>query len=243
MISVRRIIPLSSALALLAACDDTSVKSTGPNDEDKSLALSVMTARGDTLLPPIDSPIILDDVAPVRVSVVAPQPHPMRATLPPVKPAQPSSSPVFVPRTVAVASPAAVPRAVEAPKKEEKTIRRGTVAAGSLLSLVAGDQQCVSGAPVGETFSMRLAEPLRGSNGVVIPKGARANAEITSMSEWGAGAGVRVKSVHFDGRSYPLESGVGYIALESRKGRTCIPERGRIDAEIKQPLTVVASNS
>src|SRR5512138_245554 len=67
MNSVRRIISLSSALALLAACDDTSAKSTGPNDEDQSLALSVMTARGDTLLPPIDSPIILDDVAPVRV--------------------------------------------------------------------------------------------------------------------------------------------------------------------------------
>ena len=96
---------------------------------------------------------------------------------------------------------------------------------------------------MGETFSMRLAESVRGSNGVVIPKGTRANAEITSMSEWGAGAGVQVKSVHFDGHSYPLKSSVGYVALESRKGRTCIPQRERIDAEIKQPLTVVASNS
>lgn len=243
MNSVRRIISLSSALALLAACDDTSAKSTGPNDEDQSLALSVMTARGDTLLPPIDSPIILDDVAPVRVSVVPPEPEPGNTTPAPMRPGQPSSSPLFVPRVVASAPPVVTRRVVEAPRKEAKPVRRGIVPAGSSLSLVASGQVCVSGAPVGESFSMRLAESVRGSNGVVIPKGARANAEFTSMSEWGAGAGVRVKSVHFDGHSYPVQSRVGYVALESRKGKTCIPERGRIDAEIRQPLTVVASNS
>ena len=121
---------------------------------------------------------------------------------------------------------------------------RGIVSAGSSLSLVTGQRVCTYAANPGDTFEAVLLEPVRGTNGVVIPKGSFAVAEITSIGEWGAGMGVRVKSVRFKGHTYPLSSDVGYVAMEraKSKGAVCIPERGRIDAALTRPLTVVAYN-
>ncbi|HXV15143.1 MAG TPA: hypothetical protein VD758_00095, partial [Gemmatimonadaceae bacterium] len=231
----------------------------------------VMMAKGDTLLAPPDSERIVVDAAPTKpipaesvrilnereslatakpVVALAARPAPARTA--PVKQTVKESAVVRASETV-VASTTPTPmaakrRSVEVRdevKPAERSARtRGIVSAGSSLSLVTGQRVCTYAANPGDTFEAVLLEPVRGTNGVVIPKGSFAVAEITSLGEWGAGIGVRVKSVRFKGHTYPLSSDVGYVALEraNSKGAVCIPERGRIDTSLTHPLTVVAYN-
>ena len=110
----------------------------------------------------------------------------------------------------------------------------GVVSRGSSLTLVANQRVCTD---AGNTFRATVTETVRGSNGVAIPRGAQATAEITGSDKWGAGISVRVKSVRISGRSYPVTSRVGYV-LPDRSG--CIRERGRIEVETAAPLRVVA---
>ena len=258
------------SIALLAACDDTSSKATDVLAQDSTLAHEVMMARGDTLLAPPDSERIVVDATPTKpipaeslrilnereslattapVVALAAPPARARGT---VKPSVREPAVVRTTETV-VASTTASPivakrRPVEVRdevKPAERSVRaRGIVTAGSSLSLVTGQRVCTYAANPGDTFEAVLLEPIRGTNGVVIPKGSFAVAEITSVGEWGAGMGVRVKSVRFKGHTYPLSSDVGYVAMEraKSKGAVCIPERGRIDASLTHPLTVVAYN-
>ncbi|HMA20309.1 MAG TPA: hypothetical protein VKO87_05870 [Gemmatimonadaceae bacterium] len=277
MIGTLRSLALASvavSIAALAACDETSSKTTGVLDEDSTLAREVMTARGDTLLAPPDSERIIVDRTPTRPIPVEPltieNSHTTVATMNPPTPRpaqarrvesvkQPAREPSVVrtqETTIASATvtPPPVKRVREKPRAAEvsadaepvrHTVRAsGTVSAGSSLSLVAGQRVCTYAANPGDTFEAVLLESVRGSNGVEIPKGALAVAQITSVGEWGAGMGVRVKSVRFKGHTYPLSSDIGYVALEraKSKGAVCIPERGRIDASLTHPLTVVAYN-
>ena len=236
--------PFRSLTVLVAAfsfagCESDSPVATAETiAEDSALAAQVLSAEGDNLLAvgaetdnSIDEPERTDVVAPQRSPAPAPQRALAVAPVAPVAPKQPAA-------TVAVAN--ATSRVVSTPRIQ-RTRRpavasgpAGVVSSGASLTLVANRRVC---ADAGETFRATVVDAVRGSNGVMIPRGAQATAEVTGSDKWGAGISVRVNSVRISGRTYPVASRAGYV-LPDRSG--CIRERGRIEVETIRPLRVVA---
>ncbi|MEO5589496.1 MAG: hypothetical protein ABIS03_07915 [Gemmatimonadaceae bacterium] len=93
----------------------------------------------------------------------------------------------------------------------------GTISAGSELSLVSGQRICSYASHVGDGFTTLLTESVEGTNGVTIPKGAMATAEITSIDKKKGGArrfGIRSQSISFRGKTYPVKSDVSFAEVE-----------------------------
>ena len=217
----------------LTGCEgDSPVATAEMIAEDSALAAQVLSAEGDSLFA-IGSKGDDRVEEPVREEIAAPRPAPpapRSVATAAVAPRQPAA-------TVAVASPIRVASAPRAQRSSRRVVPRGpagVVSRGSSLTLVANQRVCTD---AGNTFRATVTETVRGSNGVAIPRGAQATAEITGSDKWGAGISVRVKSVRISGRSYPVTSRVGYV-LPDRSG--CIRERGRIEVETAAPLRVVA---
>ncbi|HEY0241741.1 MAG TPA: hypothetical protein VGC52_03650 [Gemmatimonadaceae bacterium] len=221
-----------------AGCESDSPVATAETiAEDSALAAQVLSAEGDNLFAvgaetddSIDEPEATDVVA--QQPSPSPAPAPQRAlAVAPVAPKQPAA-------TVAVAN--ATSRVVSTPRIQRTrrpAVTRGpagVVSSGASLTLVANRRVC---ADAGETFRATVVDAVRGSNGVMIPRGAQATAEVTGSDKWGAGISVRVNSVRISGRTYPVASRAGYV-LPDRSG--CIRERGRIEVETIRPLRVVA---
>jgi hypothetical protein len=217
--------------------------------DDSALALSVMTARGDTLTAavevvreeePLTPPVVATTPAPVRIQPAPQTRAPTPTPLAPTRIASPIPEPTIAVANIEPARTATPRREREVERKGERESERretpkrtGTISSGSALSLVTTEKACAEG----ETFRVVLANSVRGSNGAVIPDGASAVAEITSVDKWGAGIGVRVRSVRIDGKSYPLNSRVTYVLPESGG---CIAGRTRIEVETKGSVTVAA---
>jgi hypothetical protein len=95
-----------------------------------------------------------------------------------------------------------------------------TLASGSELELESSQQVCTNTSVVGDQFAVTLTEPVVRANGTLIPSGATARGEVVSVSrtESGKGAlGVRISSITFDGRTYPVSSRVTYTDLKMIK--------------------------
>ncbi len=177
-----------------------------------------------------------------------------------------TTSPVAAPRTTASRT-TTVSRQVQLPRRPVPAGRNsaprqelgaprmvarpsGSVSAGAELALVAGQRICTYASRVGDEFAVILAEPVAGTNGMVIPRGATAVAEIASIGrkkDGRAAIGLRVESITVSRRTYPIDSRVTFAELEqqpaTRRGRydACIPERGQINAQLTTSLNIVRS--
>jgi hypothetical protein len=248
-----------TALSLgLVACDRDTPVAAGTDilSEDSTLARSIMAARGDTLTAPVEN-VIVDEPPPTRVAVTTPAPAPRPAqvqtqtlTPTPVFTPTPRQAPIIAqekrPAIIATSTKSAeaaderkeirAARKSE-PEPSEASERSGVISSGSSLALVTSERVC-DAVREGSTFDAVVADAVRGTNGVVIPSGAHATAEVTSTKSWGAGISVRLKAVRVNGKMYPVSSHTGYVLPESAG---CIPARARIDFETKGPLRVVSS--
>lgn len=229
--------PLLALIAVLACDTDKPVASDQAAAEDSALALEVMTARGDTLTAPYIEPIpeapppaATRSVAESPPKREAPAPRPTVITRPPIAPE--------IAVAVATVKEKPAPKKVVRESPAEARVV-GLVAKGSALTLVTSSTVCLDDA---DAIGARVVSSVRGSNGVVIPAGAHATAHITSKSEWGAGIGLKVTSVRFNGRSYPVSSKVGYVIPVSARGGACIPGGTHLDAEIAEPVRILAMN-
>lgn len=88
--------------------------------------------------------------------------------------------------------------------------RVGVVSAGTSLSLLTGQRVCTNTNTVGDRITATLADAVTGSNGVVIPAGATAVLEVTSLQRSGQAGenmsvGLVVRSVMYEGKSYPVD--------------------------------------
>jgi len=236
----------------ITACDGDTPVSTGDMEvEDSALALSVMTARGDTLGAPVENELIeLPNFTDVKVKSSAPAPAPSKARVvapPPAAPSRQASAiieqerPTIIARAAPVAAEPAQPRIslrrerLAVAERASKAARKGMISSGSALVVFTNQKVCDKSG----TFRAVVSRTVRGSNGAVIPAGAQATTEITSVDKWGAGIGVRVTSVRFDGNSYPLSSRVAYVLPESGG---CIPAQARIEVEMRGALEVEVLN-
>lgn len=168
------------------------------------------------------------------------------------------------------------------------------VPAGSEFALETSRRICANTSNVGDEFSARLTQGVVGPLGTVIPEGAIANGEISSLTKRKGeknAIGLRIESITVDGTTYPVSSQVTYTEVDrvrtrsrgvsagkaaagagigallghvvggntqsvvigaaggavagavtssarSRNFDECVPEGGRITAELTQPLKV-----
>jgi len=87
------------------------------------------------------------------------------------------------------------------------------VAAGSTLSFANNQKICTNTTQVGERFTADLSETVSGSNSLSIPAGATGTFEVTQAktaqnSNDNTLLTVRLVSVQYGGRTYPIESTV-----------------------------------
>ncbi len=86
----------------------------------------------------------------------------------------------------------------------------GIIAAGTSLALETGQRVCTNTNTVGDRITATLADAVTGSNGVVIPAGATAVLEVTSLARSeqageNMSIGLGVRSLMYEGKSYPLD--------------------------------------
>ncbi|MEO8194065.1 MAG: hypothetical protein ABI681_09440 [Gemmatimonadales bacterium] len=306
------------AIPFLGGCRDNPRKTADILAQDSTLDLAVMSANQDTASPvERDSlAVALDSLAPAGPSVVAENPAPVAVAALPQMSASRSkpvarrstttrvqSSPVVRHARISrsarrsttgsetLGATGAVPTSTASERIVSRTTVRpsGTISAGSELALVAGQRVCTYASRVGDEFTTLLTESVVGTNGTVIPRGAMAVAEISSLKKKNAGFGLRISSITFAGKTYPVISHVNYTEVERvrSKARTnaravaagagagailggvvgggagsavlgaaggaaagaavgsrgarydgCIPERGRITAQLTEPLMI-----
>jgi outer membrane lipoprotein SlyB len=127
----------------------------------------------------------------------APPPPPQNNQAPPLPPAPPASTPSG--NTVTAASSGTA--------NSEGQV--GTIPAGTTLALASGQQVCTNTNNVGDRFTAALSEAVTASNGAVLPAGATAVLEVTSLKpSQRAGdnmvIGLTVRSIAYGGKTYPI---------------------------------------
>ena len=191
---------LGAALFAVAAC--------GGNDNAND-TLAAVAALGRDLAMARDTA-----AQPQLQDVPAPAAEPAPATpapAPSVTPARPRPTPTPTPRPAAPrpSTPAATPAPAPAPAAPVT----GTIAAGTTMRFASNSKVCTNKTAVGEKFTATLSEAVQGSNGIDIPSGATGTFEVTEAktarnSRDATTLGVRLVSVTFGGRTYPVDASV-----------------------------------
>ena len=179
----------------LAACGDKAADSSALKT-DSALGRDLAMAATDTAV----KPRLQDVPAPVPAA-----PAPVM-TAP--RPARPKPA------------PARPPAAAPAPAPARATT--GVIAAGTTLSFASNEKVCSNTKQVGEKFTADLTESVNASNGLSIPAGATGTFEVTESktaknSNDNTVLSVRLLSVQYAGRSYPVESTVENAATQKSR--------------------------
>lgn len=207
------------ALLTVAACKGEQ-KTADVLAQDSSLTRDLALANRDTTVQPQ-----LRDVpatpppAPVERRRVAERPAPRRTRREP--PPQAETPP---PPPAPVVTPSGNTMRAAAPGAARSEGRVGVIAAGTSLALAAGQQVCTNTNSVGDRFTATLSEPVAASNGVVLPAGATAVFEVTSLKRSQSSGdkmeiGVVIRSVTYEGKAYPVTGDVTYAQTEQVRAK------------------------
>lgn len=174
--------------ALLAACGDKAADSTALKT-DSALGRDLAMAATDTAA----KPKLQDIPAPAPAA-----PAPTRTT---PRPAAPKPA------------PARPPAAAPAPAPAPAAPTTGVVAVGTTMTFASNEKVCSNNKQVGEKFTADLTESVNASNGLSIPAGATGTFEVTEAktaknSNDNTVLAVRLVSVQYGGRSYPVDATV-----------------------------------
>ena len=204
--------PLALALLIAAgACatgDDTLAT-------DTSLPSDLELAGADTAAQPG-----LNDVPAPSTSQPAPVTvAPPRTTTPPrATPRTPTP-----PRTTTPPAPAGPTKTTSGNTVEAGTTgsegRLATIGAGTSISLTSGSRVCTNTHKAGDKFTATVSEAVVGSNGAVIPAGATAVVQVTSVKRSEnvndpAQIGLVVQTISFGGKSYPIDATITSAAVD-----------------------------
>jgi hypothetical protein len=213
-----------ASLGAAAACKD-SKKPEDALAQDTSLSSDLALANHDTASQPQ-----LNDVP------VSPQPAPATVEPAPAPIVRRRAARVVTPRPVVrtpvKTTPAAQPtervtatgntERVTAPGSEKPL---GVISSGSEMILSSGQRICTNTNNVGDKFTAQIADPVMGANGTVIPAGATATVEISTLQKSsGDGSkiaiGLRVESVTFGGKTYPVTAETTYAQVDQVRAET-----------------------
>src|SRR5688572_23257034 len=95
--------------------------------------------------------------------------------------------------------------------------RVASIGAGTSISLTSGARVCTNTHKPGDRFTATVANAVQGSNGAVIPAGATAVVQVTSVERSEnandpARIGLVVQSVRFGGKTYPIDATITNVA-------------------------------
>ncbi len=249
---------LAGSFAIIA-CNDT--KPSAVSDalaQDSTLMLEVMLANRDSaanqmvddslsLAAPAESPATEPELTPAPAPsrpAPAATPAPTRtAAVQPVSKKATTAAPRRTapkPTVTRTASNTSTPKpaVTRAPAVLRST---ATLPAGTQLALESSRRICVNTSNVGDRFSARTTQDLIGPLGTVIPRGATATAVVSSLtgSKGEERIALEIKSISVKGRVYSVSSAITNIELDRRRGaERCLPDDGRIVAELTQPLKI-----
>ena len=226
MRSIRPAAICAVTLLVIAACNKGDNKSgQDPLAQDSSLTRDLQLANNDTAAQPQ-----LKDVpttpppAPPRAAVVeqkrvAAAPPPRKRTPAPV-PEPKAPAVTQAPAPVTTPSGNTVVKTPSTSGNSEGAV--GVVSAGTNLSLSSGQRVCTNTNSVGDRITATLAEAVSGSNGVVIPAGATAVLEVTSLGRSNQAGenmniGLVVRSIAYGGKTYPVNGQIVSAGVEKVK--------------------------
>jgi outer membrane biosynthesis protein TonB len=194
----------SLALAALAACGGEKADNTLASDS--ALGRDLALAQQDSVQPQLQD---VPTTPPPAPEAAAPTPAPR----PTPRPTRPSPKPAVAP------APAPAP----APKPAAEV--SGTVAAGTVLTFAASEKVCSNTTTVGEKFTADLSESVNATNGVTIPSGATGTFEVLEAktaknSNDNTALRVRLVSVQFGGKTYPVDGTVQTASTERVRSAT-----------------------
>jgi len=218
---------LITVLALsFAACSDK--KNDDVLAQDTTLTKDLALANRDTALQPQLRDVPVDSTPTQAPAAAAPaQRVRSRVTTPPRTIVRTPSRPVRTAPAEPAIGTSATTSSGNTVTAEAKGSERalGTVSVGSEMSFYAGQRVCTNTNKVGDRFTAQIAEPVQGSNGAVIPAGSSAVVEITSLKRSERAndnieIGLRVESIMFNGKTYPVTSEVSYAQIERVRGES-----------------------
>jgi hypothetical protein len=119
--------------------------------------------------------------------------------------------------TVIASAPIVTSSAAAPTRDRTSRATSAVIPTGASFSLVSQQKICASSAKAGDTFSASLAKDVVSPSGVVIPAGTSATGEVISKANKDSRMRVALKSIDFDGHSYPVSSDVTFTDMESVK--------------------------
>ena len=202
------ILPLALTVALVAGgCRNND------NDrlaQDTTLASDLQLANQDTAAQPQ-----LRDVPAPEANATAPAAKtPATGTTARTTPRTTTQPRTTTPRTTTPTTPTTTPSGnrVEAGARGSEG-RVATIGAGTSIALTSGQRVCTNTHKVGDKFTATVAETIRGDNGAVIPAGATAVVQVTSVKRSEnvndpAQIGLAVQYINVGGKSYPVDAAI-----------------------------------
>lgn len=204
----RALAPLALSLALvLGACSDG-----GNNDaltQDSTLARDLALANADSASAPELSDVPADPPASASSTAEpAPKPKPRPRPARPAPKPEPEPEPTTTPSGNTVASGAAGSEAALA-----------TIPAGSVVSMASNNRICTNTNKAGDRFTATVSEAVTGTNGAVIPAGAKAVVQIADMKRSENATDniemvFNVVSISWDGKTYPVNAAIEHVDVE-----------------------------
>ena len=103
--------------------------------------------------------------------------------------------------------------------------RVSSIGAGTTIALASGARVCTNTHKPGDKFTATVTNAVQGSNGAVIPAGATAVVQVTSVERSEnandpARIGLVVQSVRFNGKTYPIDASITSVATETQREST-----------------------
>ena len=216
--------PLALAFALAAgACTDN--KKTDALAQDSSLTKALQMANQDTTAQPAltDVPATSTPAAqaPAASAPARSTPRPVVRNRVPYR-----TVPRPAPRVAQPVGPtitASGNTVTRGPSGSERRV--GSIPAGAEISLTSNSRVCTNTNTIGQRFTATVANAVEGSNGAVIPAGATASVEITELNRSNStndkiNMGLRVVSVSFGGRTYPVSATTTYASVDRVRDNT-----------------------
>ena len=205
------LVALSAVLLGAAACGGDKKANDTALSADTTLGRDLaMAARDTTVQPKLNDVPVTPPPAPVvepKPAAPAPAPRPRRPA--------PRPAPVEAPAPAPVVAPAPAPKPIEP--------ITGTVAAGTVLTFTSNTKVCTNTNTVGDKFTGELSQSVPATNGMAIPSGAVGTFEVTESktadnSNDKTFLTVRLLSVQYGGRTYPVETTLQSAATQRIRG-------------------------
>jgi hypothetical protein len=136
---------------------------------------------------------------------------------------RPSTSRPATPRPSTPSTTPSGNRVETAPSGSEGRV--ASIGAGTTIALTSGARVCTNTHKPGDRFTATVTNAVQGSNGAVIPAGATAVVQVTSVERSEnandpARLGLVVQSVRFNGKTYPIDASITAVSTETQREST-----------------------